>query len=388
MEWSLRRICQRRLGAFLVALAAILIVVGSDRTRAQSSAVATVKVRSMPYLSFAVLHLAQKEGLFAQQGLKVELIDMDASAPVIPALARGDLDVLPAVMSPALFNAIARGADIRIVASESELIQGGCTTTAIVANHAIASSGRLQRADGWKNLRMAASRAPFSGFLLDKLLKPIGASEDQLQHVDVPDQIEAATIRAGRADVGIMSEPWLTRALIANDVTLWKPMQEVAPGFHWDTVVLYGPTLLKEHRDVGERFMTAFLEATRRFELGKTPRNLEIVAAATGLDRDSCLARAGRSFAPMPKSIPPARSSSNRGRATAASSIECCRWRPSTTPAFPPTHDKRLARRAEGPARSCGSYARNSERRIPAGGRPCTPYTTFPSPWRTANSCA
>jgi NitT/TauT family transport system substrate-binding protein len=285
MAWSLRRICRRRLGAFFVALAAILIVVGSDRTRAQSSAVATVKVRSMPYLSFAVLHLAQKEGLFAQQGLKVELIDMDASAPVIPALARGDLDVLPAVMSPALFNAIARGADIRIVASESELIQGGCTTTAIVANHAIASSGRLQRADGWKNLRMAASRAPFSGFLLDKLLKPIGALEDQLQHVDVPDQIEAETIRAGRADVGIMSEPWLTRALIANDVTLWKPMQDVAPGFQY-TVVLYGPTLLKEHRDAGERFMTAFLEATRRFKLGKTPRNLEIVAAATGLDRD------------------------------------------------------------------------------------------------------
>jgi NitT/TauT family transport system substrate-binding protein len=285
MPSSLGHLCQRRLGPVLVALVALLIVVSSDRTRAQSSAVQTVKVRSMPYLSYAVLHLAQQDGLFAQQGLKVDLIDMDASAPVIPALARGDLDVLPAVMSPALFNAIARGADIRMVASESELIQGGCTTTAIVANHAIASSGRLQRPDGWKNLRVAASRAPFSGFLLDKLLKPIGTSEDQLQHVDVPDQIEAETIRAGRADVGIMSEPWLTRALIAKDVTLWKPLQDVAPGFQY-TVVLYGPTLLKAHRDVGQRFMTAFLEATRRFDLGKTPRNIEIVAAATGLDRE------------------------------------------------------------------------------------------------------
>ena len=252
---------------------------------AQQLAPATIKVRTMPYLTFSVFQLAQKEGLFAQQGLTVDLIDMDSSAPVIPALARGDLDVLPAVMSPAVFNAIARGAEIRMVAAASELIQGGCTTTAIVANHAIAAGGRLGHADGWKNLRVAGSRAPFSGFLLDKILKPMGINEDQLQHVDIPDQIEAETIRSGRADVGIMSEPWLTRALAANDVTLWKPLQDVAPGFQY-TVVLYGPSLLRAHRDVGLRFMVAFLEAVRRFDQGKTARNMDVVASATGLDRN------------------------------------------------------------------------------------------------------
>ncbi len=268
------------------AFAAAAIVVGTvDRIDAGQPPPATIKLRTMPYLTFSVFQLAQKEGLFAAQRLNVDLVDMDSTAPVIPALARGDLDVLPAVISPALFNAIARGADIRVVAAASELIQGGCTTTAIVANHAIAASGRLARADGWKHLRIAGSRAPFSGFLLDKVLKPLGLDEDQLEHVDVPDQIEADTIRAGRADIGIMSEPWLTRALSANAVTLWKPLQDVAPGFQY-TVVLYGPTLLKAHRDVGQRFMTAFLEAVRRFDQGKNARNLEIVAAATGLDRD------------------------------------------------------------------------------------------------------
>jgi NitT/TauT family transport system substrate-binding protein len=269
----------------IVVSVAALVVATEQRSHAQRPPAATVKVRSMPYLTFSVFQLAQQEGLFAQQGLTVELIDMDSSAPVIPALARGDLDVLPAVMSPALFNAIVRGAEIRMVAAASELIQGGCTTTAIVANHSIAASGRLARADGWKNLRIAGSRAPFSGFLLDKVLRPIGVHEDQLAHVDVPDQIEAETIRAGRADVGVMSEPWLTRALAANDVTVWRPMQDVAPGFQY-TVVLYGPTLLKTHRDVGQRFMSAYLEAIRRFDQGKTPRNLEVVASATGLDRD------------------------------------------------------------------------------------------------------
>jgi NitT/TauT family transport system substrate-binding protein len=267
-----------------VAVNATLVVFIANGIHAQQPSAATIKVRTMPYLTFSVLQLAQKEGLFAEQRLNVDLIDLDSSAPVIPALARGDLDVLPAVISPAIFNAIARGADIRMVAAASELIPGGCTTTAIVANHSVAGSGRLTRPDGWKNLRLVGSRSPFSGFLLDKVLRPMGVDEDQLQQIDVPDQIEAETIRAGRADIGIMSEPWLSRALSANDVTVWKPLQDVAPGFQY-TVVLYGPTLLKAHRDVGQRFMTAFLEAVRRFDQGKTARNVEIVADATGLDR-------------------------------------------------------------------------------------------------------
>jgi len=264
---------------------AALFVATEPRIHAQRPSATTIKVRTMPYLTFSVFQLAQHEGLFAQQGLTAEFIDMDSSAPAIPALARGDLDVLPAVMSPALFNAIVRGAEIRMVAAASELTQGSCTTTAIVANHSIAASGRLASAAGWRNLRIAGSRAPFSGFLLDKVLKPMGVNEDQLMHVDVPDQIEADTIRTGRADLGIMSEPWLTRALAANDVTLWRSMQDVAPGFQY-TVVLYGPTLLKTHRDVGQRFMSAYLEAIRRFDQGKTPRNLELVASATGLDHN------------------------------------------------------------------------------------------------------
>jgi NitT/TauT family transport system substrate-binding protein len=252
---------------------------------AQRPTMPTLKVRTMPYLSYAPFHMAQQQGLFARQGVNVELIDMDASAPVIPALARGDLDVLPAVISPAIFNAIARGGDIRLVASISELVTGGCTTTALVANRAVADSGRLSRADGWKGLRIAGARAPFSQFLLDKILQPLGMSADALQSIDVPEPLEGDTIRAGRADVGLMTEPWLTRALAANEVVVWKPMQDVAPGFQY-TVLLYGPTLLKTHPELGQKFMVALLEAIRQFGAGKTPLTLDIVGTATRLDRD------------------------------------------------------------------------------------------------------
>jgi ABC-type nitrate/sulfonate/bicarbonate transport system substrate-binding protein len=50
--------------------------------------------------------------------------------------------------------------------------------------------------------------------------------------------------------------------------------------------ILYGPILLDKNPDAGRRFMVAYLKAVRQYNLGKTERNLEILAKHTGLDRE------------------------------------------------------------------------------------------------------
>jgi NitT/TauT family transport system substrate-binding protein len=251
----------------------------------QQGAPARVRVRMLPYLSYGVLHLARDEGLFAAEGIDVEFIDMDSSAALVPALVRGDLDVLPAVMSPALLNAIARRARIRLVASQSELVRGGCTTTGLVTRRELMASGLLSTAEGLKGRRLSGARQPATDFLLDKFLKPYGLSSRALDHVDIPNAIEGEMIREGRVDLASLTEPWLTRAVTAGDAVLLKPLEDVAPGFQY-SLILYGPSLLDRRDDVGHRFMRAYLEAVARFRQGKTPRNLQVLAAATGLDRD------------------------------------------------------------------------------------------------------
>ncbi len=49
---------------------------------------------------------------------------------------------------------------------------------------------------------------------------------------------------------------------------------------------VFGPNLLVDHPDVGQRFMVAFLKGLAKYNEGKTPRNLEIIAQYTQLSTD------------------------------------------------------------------------------------------------------
>jgi len=52
------------------------------------------------------------------------------------------------------------------------------------------------------------------------------------------------------------------------------------------TMLMFGPTMLDERPEVGERFATAVLAAIRVYRHGKTPRNLEIAQLGTGLTEE------------------------------------------------------------------------------------------------------
>jgi NitT/TauT family transport system substrate-binding protein len=49
---------------------------------------------------------------------------------------------------------------------------------------------------------------------------------------------------------------------------------------------MFGPRLLNEDRDVGVRFLMAYLESVRRYNEGKTDRNIDIIVERTELSRD------------------------------------------------------------------------------------------------------
>ena len=51
-------------------------------------------------------------------------------------------------------------------------------------------------------------------------------------------------------------------------------------------VMLYGPKLLDENPEVGERFMTAYLQGVRQYNEGATDRNVEILAKNIQLEPD------------------------------------------------------------------------------------------------------
>lgn len=236
-----------------------------------------LRVAMVPYLAYAPLTIAQEEGYFAQQGLDVEFVSLTKAMDAVPALLRGAIDVLPAPPVPGIFNAMARGDSVRIVADKGFLDPNGCSDLALVARNGLPgpdASPRLERVSVDGEVPMF--------YIAVKALEHAGVSIDTLARIDMPHIAEMDALDKRAIDVAFAGEPWLSRIVEGHKGTLWMRGADALPGFQY-SYIFFGPTLLRD-RDAGARFMVAFRQGIATYREGKTRRNLEIVAKALNDD--------------------------------------------------------------------------------------------------------
>jgi NitT/TauT family transport system substrate-binding protein len=248
-----------------------------------------------PFLSWAPFFIAQEEGFFAEQNIEVEFVSFSAPSDAIPPLAAGELDVAAGLVTVNALNAIAQGGSIKYVADKGYANPAGCSYTTFMARQDLLDSGQLDDLQQVSGLSFAVSPATSAEYYLDKVLEGSGlTSEDvELTQVIVPVRLEALV--NGSLDVAAVSEPWATRILRTGSADYWQPLEQVIPDFQLGFVI-YGPSLLEENREAGQRFMVAYLKAVQAYSDLKTERNLEIMAQYTELDRELLEAACWQSF--------------------------------------------------------------------------------------------
>lgn len=243
-----------------------------------------VKLKAVvaPYVDQAPVFIADQEGYFAEQGLEVELVKMPRSSEAIPSLAAGQVDVISTVLTVGLLNATAAKA-IKVVAGAYHVAPTGCAWQGVVARANLLKAGELSSPVQLRGRRISVNPLGFGGYCVEKLLITAGLTLDDVQIVDLPAPAEAEAFQNGSIDVATTAEPWISRIVQAGHADLWIAAQEIIPDFQIG-LILFGPTLLAQDPDAGRRFMVAYLKALRRWNEGKTKRNVELVARFTELD--------------------------------------------------------------------------------------------------------
>lgn len=251
----------------------------------------TIRAVVLPFLSASPFYIAEAEGYFEEQNLDVEFVKLARAVEAIPALARGEVDVGYGQLTLTVLNAIGSGARIKLVAGTAYLAKDGCTVDGVVARRALVESGRLTRPEQLRGLKVELDVLLPSAYYVDRLLEPAGLTIDDLDVVNLPTPSNLDALIAGTIDVTVVTEPYVTRLEQSGEAVVWRASQQIVPDFQMSSV-MFGPNLLDERPEVGERFMVAFRKAMRQYALGKTPRNLEILAEGTGLAlerlRDLC----------------------------------------------------------------------------------------------------
>ncbi|NUR68669.1 MAG: ABC transporter substrate-binding protein [Streptomyces sp.] len=116
---ALRRWCAGRgtAAALAVALALTLTACGDDDSGAADGGRTKVTVAALPLVDSAMLYIAQDRGLFEKEGLDVRIQQIQQSLQALPALSKGQIDMVASANYVTYFQAQEKGTlDIRIVA--------------------------------------------------------------------------------------------------------------------------------------------------------------------------------------------------------------------------------------------------------------------------------
>ena len=244
-----------------------------------------VKVARSTLLTNAPLAIGDEEGIFARENIRLEYIAVPGvTVQSLPALQQGDIDVLSAVMSIGLVNGVGSGATFRIVADRGYVDPTGCEPFGIIGRKTL-FDGRTVDASLLRGRRVSTNEVGQSGYILSKYLERFGLTLGDMKLVRLPPSVEPQAMDVGNVDIVTRGDPHFYN-MMSQGHRLLAGAREVSPETHL-AVLVYGPTFLGEKRDVGRRFMKAYLAAVRQYNEGPTPRNVEIVSRRLGMESDA-----------------------------------------------------------------------------------------------------
>jgi NitT/TauT family transport system substrate-binding protein len=246
----------------MIAAAGLLLTMGLAATT-HSIAADSVEVRvgTNNVVSDAPFFIANKKGYFAEQGIKVTFVSFDAGPKMIAPLGVGQLEVAAGAMSAGLFNAAARGINIKVVADKGSA-PPNYDYMPILVRKALVDSGKVKSFKDLKGLKVAeAGKGGSPGSKLNEALKSVGLSYKDVQHeyLGYPQHVVALT--NGAIDASVTTEPSTTQALESGAAVRFStdnlyPGQQIA-------VLLYGGDFIKKMPQVAKKFMVAYLKGAR-----------------------------------------------------------------------------------------------------------------------------
>jgi len=269
--------------AVVAALAACALSCGGEKAAPPSAETQrhdTVTMNLNTTMSYAPAMIAKANGDFAREGIDLQLVRIDSNSALLAVVA-GKADAVVGPIRSGLFNVVASEESIQIVADAGHSASEPCFIEAFTAPPALVE--KIRRT-GYAGQRFALIKGGMMEYLTDRLLARQDLTSADVELVEIPPgrtlESRDRTIDAVR----ITFEPALSIQTAEGIAGVIASTDEVAPG-HERVVLAFGSRLLHDP-DLGRRFMRAWLRGVRRFNEGKTDRNVEIISDYTEFSPD------------------------------------------------------------------------------------------------------
>jgi NitT/TauT family transport system substrate-binding protein len=254
-----------------VALAAAAAGCGTDQPESDPDTGSPVKVSIaiQPWLGYGAWYIAQDQGYFADNGLAVELVDFEADADMLAALAADQVDALNVASHGALLM-IETGVEAKIV-----LLEDASTSA-----DAIITGGGIAEVKDLAGQQVAYEEGTTSDLLLNYALSQAGLSIADIEKVPMGAAEAGAALIAGRVPAAVTYEPYITEAK-AQDPDVEVIYEASAKEGLISDVLMVGDGFAKDHPEAVKALIKSWGQAVD-FYNANTKEGRAIIAEGVG----------------------------------------------------------------------------------------------------------
>lgn len=249
----------RRLAVLMLA-AAVIAAGAPPPARAQELPLLRIGITTSA--ADAPLWIADRLGYFREDGIRVQFLAFQSGETMLAPLSSGQLDVAGGAPAASLYNAVARGLDVRLVADLAS-DPPGYGYDHLVVRSDLVKSGRFKTIKDLKGMTIASvARGSTAAPLLAHLLAKAGLklTDVRREYLAFPQHVVA--LRNKAVDAAMTIEPFATYAADEGIAVKEMSCDEFYPN-QQISAIMFGGNLLRAHRDVGQRFMHAYLRGVR-----------------------------------------------------------------------------------------------------------------------------
>lgn len=251
---------------FAIILSIGLIGCGSDeaseddKTESDSSNEETdVDIGMLKLTSSAPLFIAIEKGFFEEENINLNVEWFDAAQPIAVATTGGSVDVGATGITASLYNMVAGGEELLIVADKGRE-QAGYSSTALM----VSEDSSIENVEDLKGKEIGITQTGSTfHYMAGRILEEHGLSTDDVELVplnSIPGLME--TLESEQVDAVLLNEPNITR--VEND-GYGKVITQVGDEIEYQTSGLFFSKNFSENEDVAHRFLKAYIKATQYY---------------------------------------------------------------------------------------------------------------------------
>ncbi len=243
----------------VAVVAAVLVLGGAGAARAESG---RVKLGVLKLTSSAVLFVGAEKGYFKEFGVEPEFVFFQAAQPIAVAIASGDLDAGATGLTAGLYNIVAGGVPIRIVADKGREWPDH-NLTALLVRKDLHDAG-VRTLAGLKGRRIGVTQIGSTfHYNIGRLLEKEGMAAGDVELVPLQSLGAVADALASRRiDAAASAEPFVSRLEASGaGVTILR----TGDSFPWQiAAVMYSARFAKD-RARAVAFMKGYVKSSRYY---------------------------------------------------------------------------------------------------------------------------